>query len=108
MFGVVARLQGNGLLQQQGRAFARVGAPQLPKIIAGTVDAFSLELEHAQAIQGIGLLGVDQQQLFPDFGGPRLIILGLPVLALLQQRLASVVEGGVAGAVHQACKYPER
>ena len=108
LLGVVARLHGNGLLQQQGRAFARVGTTQLPQVIAGTVKALALELKHAKAIECIGLFGVDQQQLFPDLGGPRLVILGLPVLTLLQQRLARVVKGGKAGAVYQACEDPER
>jgi len=80
---------------------------QLVQITVGTRDTLRFELEHAQSVKRIGLLRINQQQFFPDLSGPDRVVLCLPELPLLQQRLACVAELGIATALNQGCEYPE-
>ncbi|MNF59231.1 hypothetical protein D3C84_408140 [compost metagenome] len=104
---VVAALQGDGLFQQQRLRFTGMGLLELIQVAIGASRTVGLELQQAQTVNRIGLLRIDQQQFFPGFGGPDLVTLCLPVLPLLQQRLAGAIERGKAAAVDQGGENPE-
>ncbi|WP_243667018.1 hypothetical protein [Pseudomonas brassicae] len=69
-------MQGDLLLQQQGLALARVRLLELVEVALGALHAIAIEFQQPQAVQRVGLLRVDQQQLAPRLGGAVLVFAG--------------------------------
>ena len=104
--GVIGAVQGDLLLQQQGLTLAGVRLPELVEVALGALRAIAIKLQQAKAVQRVGLLRIDQQQLAPCLGGAGGVFAGLPVLTLFQQDLAVLAELGKAAVVDQGGKHP--
>ena len=104
--GIAAQV--DGLLQAADQRAAGMAAPELGQVGAGLLRAAAIEFDLGQAVQRVGMVGREPQQLLPRFGGAFAVAARLPVLALLDQDLHGVALGqraAVQGRGQQAQDY---